>query len=61
MKSLFACVAGVREKWREQGQDEVKLIFIDVKKAQFNAKCEEEEWIELQDEFKKFGKCIKLK
>ena len=38
--ALFACVAGVREKRREQDQDEVKLMFIDVKKAHLNVKCE---------------------
>ena len=51
----------MREKKREQGQDEVKLMFIDVKKAHFNAKCDEEEWFELLDEFEKFWKCAKLK
>ena len=42
-KALFAYVAGVREKRREQGQDEVKLVFIalTVKKAHLDAKCEE--------------------
>ena len=41
-KAFFAQIAGVREKRREQGQDEVKLMFIDVKKAHFDAKCDEE-------------------
>ena len=41
---FFAYVAGVGEKSREQGQDEVKLMFIDVKKKHFNTKCDEEEW-----------------
>ena len=36
-------------------------LMIDVKKAHFIAKCEEEEWVGLLDEFKKFGKCAKLK
>ena len=40
-EALFACVAMVREKRREQGLDEVKLMFIDVKKAHFHAKCDE--------------------
>ena len=31
-KALFAFVAGVRDKRREQGQDEVKLMFIEKKK-----------------------------
>ena len=45
----------VREKRREQGHDEVKLMFVDVKKAHLNAKCDEEEWVELPDELKKLG------
>ena len=32
-KALFAFVAGVREKGRAQGNDEVKLMFVDVKKG----------------------------
>ena len=52
-RGLFSYVAGVREKRREQGQDEVKLLFIDVKKAHLNAKC--------GHRFKKFGKYAKLK
>ena len=60
-KALFAFVAGMREKRRAQGHDEVKLVFVDVKKAHLNAKCDEEEWVELPDEFKKFGRYAKLK
>ena len=48
-KALFAVV---REKRREHGQDEVKLTFIDVETAHFNAKCGAKEWVELLDEFK---------
>ena len=32
-----------------QGHDEVKLMFVDVRKAHLNAKCDEEEWVELPD------------
>ena len=60
-KALCAYVAGVRDKRREQGQDEVKLTFIDVKEAHPDAKCVEEEWVELPDGFKKFGKYAQLK
>ena len=60
-KALFAFVAGMREKRRAQGHDEVKLMFVDVKKAHLNAKCDEEEWVELSDEFSKFGRYAKLK
>ena len=47
-KALFAFVAGMREKRRAQGHDEGKLMFVDVKKAHLNAKCDEEEWVELR-------------
>ena len=60
-KALFAYVAGVREKRRGQGQDEVKLIFIDVERAHLTAKRDEEEWVDLPDEFMKFGKYGRLK
>ena len=48
---------GVREKRRAQGHDKMKVMFVDVKKAHLNAKCDEEEWVELPDDFfsKKFG------
>ena len=57
-KALFANIAGVREKRREQGRDEMKLMFIG---AHLNAICDEEEWIELLNEFKKFEKYAKPK
>ena len=55
-RAWFAYVAAVREKRQEQGHDEVKLVFIVVKNAHFNAK-----WTELLYEFKKFWKHAKLK
>ena len=39
----------------------MKLMFIDVKKAHLNLKCDEEEWVKLPNEFGKFGKYAKLK
>ena len=60
-KALFAFVAGMREKRRVQGHDEVKLMFVDVKQAHLSAKCDEEEWAELPDECKSFGRYAKLK
>ena len=54
-KSLVHIRRRVREKRREQGHDEVKLMFVDVRKAHLNAKCDEEEWVELPDELKKLG------
>ena len=52
-QALFAYVTGVREKRRDQGLDEVKLMCTDVKKGHLNAKCEEEEWVELWHDFLK--------
>ena len=60
-KALFAFVAGVREKRRTQGHEEVKLMFVDVKRAHLKAKCEEEEWVEVPNEIKNFGRYAKLK
>ena len=60
-KALFACVAKVHEKGREQDQEEVKLKFIDVTKAHHNAKCDDEEWVELLTEFDEFGRYAKMK
>ena len=58
-KALFAFVAGMREKRRVQGHDEVKFMFVDVEKAHLNAKCDEEDWVEVPDEFKKFASYAK--
>ena len=38
----------------------MKLMFVEVKKAYVNVKCDEEEWVELRDQFKKFGMYAKL-
>ena len=53
-ETITAQVAGVRENRREQGQHQVKLVFTDVKKAHLNATCDEEERVELPNEFKRF-------
>ena len=50
-KKAFRCA---REQTRNQ--EEMKLMVIDVKKAHIDAKCNEEKWVELLNEFKKFGK-----
>ena len=60
-KALFAFVAVVREKRDAHGHDEVKLMFVDVKKAHLNAKFDVEELVELPDEIKKNGRYAKLK
>ena len=49
-RAVCAFVAAVREKRREQGQDGVELMFIDVMIAQLNSKCDEEEGVELRQE-----------
>ena len=36
------------------------LRFVDVTKAHLSAKCDEEEWVELPDEFRNFGRYAKL-
>ena len=53
-KASFSFVVVVREKKRAKGHAEVKLMCIDLKKAHFNAKCDEEEWVALPDELEKF-------
>jgi len=60
-KGLFALVAGERGRRRRRGMDEMKLMYIDVKKAHLNAKCDEEEWVELPREFWEWGRYAKLK
>ena len=39
----------------------MKLMFIEVKNAHFNAECDVEERVELLDEFKEFGKSGRLR
>ena len=60
-KALFALVAGVRGRRKRRKQDEMKLMFIDVKKAHLNAECDEEEWVELPREFEQWGRYARLK
>ena len=50
-KLVFRMVAGVRGQRRRKGLAEVKLIFIDVRKAHLKLVCEEEDWVELLEEF----------
>ena len=60
-RALFAFGAGAREKRRERGRAEVNLLFVDVKKAHFKARCDEEEWVELPEEFEEHGRYAKLR
>ena len=60
-KALFAMVAGVRGRRRRRGLDEVKIMFIDVKKAHLNAKCDEQEWVRLPAEFAEWGQFARLR
>ena len=45
----------------EKDKEEIKLMFIDVKKAHLNAMCEVEEWVELPEEFWEWGRYARLK
>ena len=60
-KALFRMTAGVRGQRKRRGEGEVKLMFVDVKKAHLNAKCEEEVWVELPKEMWKWGRFARLK
>ena len=53
---MFRMVAAVRGQRRRRGLEEVKLMFIDVKKAHLYARCKEEEWVQLPEEFWEYGK-----
>ena len=55
-KLLFRMAAGVRGWRRRRGVAEIKLMFIDVRKAHLNAVCDEEAWVELPEEFWKWGR-----
>ncbi|MEM8827096.1 MAG: hypothetical protein AAGD40_09285, partial [Pseudomonadota bacterium] len=55
-KLLFRMAARVRGARRRKGLEEIKLMFIDVRKAHLNAKCEDEEWVELPEEFWERGR-----
>ena len=48
-KMMFRMTAGVRGWRRRNNKEEIKLMFIDVKKAHLNAKCDEEAWVELPE------------
>ena len=60
-KLMFRMVAGGRGKRRRKGLAEVKLMFIDVRKAHLNAVSDEEEWVELPEEFWEYGRYARLK
>lgn len=61
-KLVFRMVAGVRrQRRRRMRKEEIKLMFIDVLKAHLNAICEEEEWVELLEEFWKWCNYATLK
>jgi hypothetical protein len=60
-KMLFRNVAGIRGWRKRRGEAEVKLMFIDVRKAHLNGICEEEEWVELPEEFWEWGRFARLR
>ena len=48
-KLVLRMVAAVRvQQWR-RGLEEVKLMFLDVRRAPLNAMCEEDEWVEFEE------------
>ena len=60
-KLVFMMAARVRGQRMRNELAEVKLMFIDVRRARLNAMCEEEEWVELPDEFWEHGRYARLK
>ena len=60
-KMLFRVTAGVRGWRKRSGQKEIKLMFIDVRKAHLNARCDEEEWVELPEEMWEWGRYVTLR
>ena len=60
-KALFAFVVGSARQAQERGLAEMKLMFVDVKKEHHNARCHEEERVELQDELEEQGRYAKLR
>ena len=60
-KMMFRVTAGIRGWRRRRGKEEVKLMFIDVRKAHLNAKCDEEEWVELPEEMWRWGRYARLR
>ena len=59
-KLMFRMVVVVRGKRRRRGLEEVKLMFVDVKKAHLYARCEEEERVQLREELCEYGKYARL-
>ena len=60
-KLLFRMVAAVRGQRKRRGEKEMKLMFIDVRKAHLNAKCEDEEWVALPEECWELGRYARLR
>ena len=59
-ETLMFRMAAVRRQRRRRELEEVKLMFIDVRKAHLNARCEEEERVELPEEFWEYGRYARL-
>ncbi len=60
-KIMFRMTAGVRGWRRKEGKEETELMLIDVRKAHLNARCDEEEWVKLPEEFWKWGRYARLR
>ena len=55
-KLLFRMAAAGASRRRRRGEPEVKLMFIDVRKAHLDARCDEDVFVEPPEEFAKFGR-----
>ena len=60
-RMLFRMAAGMRSIRREQRLPEMKLMFIDVRKAHLNAECHDDVYVDLPVEFGQPGRCGKLR
>ena len=60
-KLLFRMAASMNKSRARRGLPELKLMFIDVKKAHLNSSCDEVEFVYLPSEFAEFGSVARLR
>ena len=60
-KLLFRMAASMNKSRAGRGLPELKLMFIDVRKARLNSVCDEVEFVFLPSEFEEFGVVAKLR
>ena len=58
---VFRMAAAGRRKRHDEGKKEIKIMFIDVRKAHLNAECLEEVFVELPVEFKAEGRYARIR